>query len=125
MSVAKNLIAGKILEESLFPHPALRDQDREVLGMMVDAIADFKRWDVSAEQPAQFIGFMRDSPYEQITRACRILTIFEGTYEVLRLYIALSGLKDLGKSLGDLRAAIRSGGWQIMYGECSAMRMQI
>src|SRR6202046_4261700 len=68
MSVAKNLIAGKNLEESLFPYPALRDKDREVLGMMIDAIdqflapkhADFKRWDVSAEQPAQFIQGLRD-----------------------------------------------------------------
>src|ERR1700730_16023424 len=51
-------------------------------------------------------GFMRDAPYEQITRDCRILTIFEGTNEVLRLYIALSGLKALGKSLGELKAAM-------------------
>jgi alkylation response protein AidB-like acyl-CoA dehydrogenase len=51
-------------------------------------------------------GFMREFPYEQITRDCRILTIFEGTNEVLRLYIALSALKDLGKSLGELQAAV-------------------
>jgi acyl-CoA dehydrogenase family protein 9 len=51
-------------------------------------------------------GFMREYPYEQITRDCRILTIFEGTNEVLRLYIALSALKDLGKSLGELKAAV-------------------
>ena len=51
-------------------------------------------------------GFMREYPYEQITRDCRILTIFEGTNEVLRLYIALSALKDLGKSLGDMKAAV-------------------
>ena len=59
-----------------------------------------------ALQIAAGSGFMRDSPYEQITRDCRILTIFEGTNEVLRLYIALSGLKDLGKSLGELQAAM-------------------
>jgi alkylation response protein AidB-like acyl-CoA dehydrogenase len=51
-------------------------------------------------------GFMRGYPYEQATRDCRILTIFEGTNEVLRLYIALSGLKDLGKTLGELKAAV-------------------
>ena len=59
-----------------------------------------------ALQIAAGSGFMRDFPYEQITRDCRILTIFEGTNEVLRLYIALSGLKDLGKSLGELKAAV-------------------
>jgi acyl-CoA dehydrogenase family member 9 len=49
---------------------------------------------------------MRDYTYEQITRDSRILSIFEGTNEVLRLYIALSGLKDLGRSLGELKAAV-------------------
>src|SRR3546814_17429989 len=33
------------------------------------------------------------------------LPIFEGTNEILRLYIALSGLKDVGTSLGELRHA--------------------
>jgi len=51
-------------------------------------------------------GFMRSNPYEQAARDCRILTIFEGTNEVLRLYIALSGLKDVGKSLSELKAAV-------------------
>ncbi len=35
-----------------------------------------------ALQIAAGSGFMRDAPYEQITRDCRILTIFEGTNEV-------------------------------------------
>src|SRR5580658_6957941 len=68
MSVAKNLLAGRILEEQLFPYPQLRDKDQEVLRMMVDAIdqflaprrEDFKRWDRDAEQPAEFIQGLRD-----------------------------------------------------------------
>ncbi len=59
-----------------------------------------------ALQIAAGSGFMREYPYEQMTRDCRILTIFEGTNEVLRLYIALSGLKDVGKSLGEMKAAV-------------------
>jgi alkylation response protein AidB-like acyl-CoA dehydrogenase len=59
-----------------------------------------------ALQIAAGTGIMKDAPYEQITRDCRILSIFEGTNEVLRLYIALSGLKDLGKSFGELKAAV-------------------
>lgn len=51
-------------------------------------------------------GFMREYPYEQITRDTRILSIFEGTNEILRLYIALSGLKDVGTTLGELKSAI-------------------
>jgi alkylation response protein AidB-like acyl-CoA dehydrogenase len=65
-----------------------------------------QRASYEALQIAAGSGYMRDAPYEQIARDCRILTIFEGTNEVLRLYIALSGLKDLGKSLGELKAAV-------------------
>src|ERR1700680_3332696 len=68
MSVAKNLMAGRILEDRLFPYPSLRDKDREVLGMMIDAIdqflgpkhQDFKSWDRAAGQPAEFIQGLRD-----------------------------------------------------------------
>src|ERR1700760_422415 len=59
-----------------------------------------------ALQVAAGSGYMREYPYEQITRDCRILTIFEGTNEVLRLYIALSTLKELGKTYGELKAAV-------------------
>lgn len=51
-------------------------------------------------------GFMKEFPYEQIVRDSRILTIFEGTNEVLRLYIALSGLKEWGRSFGEIKAAV-------------------
>src|ERR1700691_4925141 len=68
MSVAKNLLAGRIVEDNLFPYPRLRERDREVLGMMLEAIdgflaprhEDFKRWDRDAEQPAEFIQGLRD-----------------------------------------------------------------
>jgi hypothetical protein len=59
MSVAKSLVAGRILEDPLFPSPSLRDKDREVLGAVLDAIdqffapqqQDFNRRDRDAEQP--------------------------------------------------------------------------
>jgi len=53
-------------------------------------------------------GFMKEFPYEKITRDSRILSIFEGTNEILRLYVALSGLKDVGASLNELRSAVGS-----------------
>ena len=65
-----------------------------------------QRGSYEALQIAAGSGFMRELPYEQITRDCRILTIFEGTNEVLRLYIALSGLKDLGRSLSEMKSAV-------------------
>ena len=59
-----------------------------------------------ALQIAAGAGFMRDLPYEQIVRDARILSIFEGTNEVLRLYVAFSGMKEHGKSLGELKTAM-------------------
>lgn len=53
-------------------------------------------------------GFMKEYPYEKVTRDSRILSIFEGTNEILRLYVALSGLKDVGASLGELKSAVGS-----------------
>jgi acyl-CoA dehydrogenase family protein 9 len=51
-------------------------------------------------------GYMCEFPYEQVVRDARILPIFEGTNEILRLYIALSGLKDVGTSLSGVKSAL-------------------
>ena len=50
-------------------------------------------------------GYMTEFPYERIMRDSRILTIFEGTSEILRLFIALSGMKDAGALLVELKMA--------------------
>ncbi|HSY96897.1 MAG TPA: acyl-CoA dehydrogenase family protein, partial [Steroidobacteraceae bacterium] len=84
----------------------VEDYSVEAAMSKVFASEALQRSAYEALQIAAGSGFMRDAPYEQITRDCRILTIFEGTNEVLRLYIALSGLKDLGRSLGELKAAM-------------------
>ena len=60
-----------------------------------------------AMQIAAGNGYMREYPYERIVRDSRILTIFEGTSEILRLFIALSGMKDVGDSLKDMKAGVQ------------------
>jgi acyl-CoA dehydrogenase family protein 9 len=47
-------------------------------------------------------GYMRDEPYEKALRDIRIFPIFEGANDVMRAFIALSGMKPLGDELGEV-----------------------
>ena len=52
-------------------------------------------------------GFMKDYPYEMIVRDSRINLIFEGTNEILRLYVALSGINELASYLKEVQHGLR------------------
>lgn len=54
------------------------------------------------------LGFMTSLPLEQYYRDLRILSIFEGTNEILRLLISLMGLQYTGKQLADLMLKLRN-----------------
>jgi acyl-CoA dehydrogenase family member 9 len=47
-------------------------------------------------------GYLRDQPYERVLRDTRIFPIFEGANDVLRSFIALSGMRPLGEQLSGL-----------------------
>src|SRR4029450_2393196 len=47
-------------------------------------------------------GYMRDRPYEKVLRDTRIYPIFEGANDVLRAFIALTGMKPLSEQLAGL-----------------------
>ena len=47
-------------------------------------------------------GYMRDEPWEKLLRDIRIFPIFEGANDVMRAFIALSGMKPLGEGLSEL-----------------------
>ena len=53
-------------------------------------------------------GFMEEYPYERALRDSRVNMIFEGTNEILRVLVALSGLREIGSDLEDVARALKT-----------------
>ena len=52
-------------------------------------------------------GFVKPYPYERMLRDSRINRIFEGTNEILRLFVALNGIQGPAEQLKEIGSAIR------------------
>src|SRR5689334_14785478 len=52
-------------------------------------------------------GFMREFPYERLMRDSRISRIYEGTNDILRLFIALTAMSDVGTQLKELSSSLK------------------
>jgi acyl-CoA dehydrogenase family protein 9 len=67
-------------------------------------------WNVinDALQIAGGNGFMEEYPYERALRDSRVNMIFEGTNEILRVLVALSGVRDLASDLKEVARALKT-----------------
>uniref|UniRef100_A0A5F9CZ49 Very long-chain specific acyl-CoA dehydrogenase, mitochondrial n=1 Tax=Oryctolagus cuniculus TaxID=9986 RepID=A0A5F9CZ49_RABIT len=54
------------------------------------------------------MGFMKEAGVERVLRDVRIFRIFEGTNDILRLFVALQGCMDKGKELSGLGNALKN-----------------
>lgn len=101
--------------------------DYSLEGAATKVFASEALWNASDEalQIAGGMGYMKDEPWEQILRDARINRIYEGTNEINRLYVGLTGvqkpgeyLKGLGKELSNsLNEPIKSLGLLREYAE--------
>jgi acyl-CoA dehydrogenase family protein 9 len=83
-------------------------QDFSIESAMCKLFCSESLWQISdtALQIAGGYGYMTEYPYERHLRDARINRIFEGTNEIQKLYIALSGLKEPGQKLRDVGKAL-------------------
>lgn len=54
------------------------------------------------------MGFMKDAGLERVLRDLRIFRIFEGTNDILRLFVALTGIQYAGSHLKELQRAFKN-----------------
>lgn len=54
------------------------------------------------------MGFMKETGLERVLRDLRIFRIFEGTNDILRLFVALTGIQYAGSHLKELQQAFKN-----------------
>nr|XP_040036219.1 very long-chain specific acyl-CoA dehydrogenase, mitochondrial [Gasterosteus aculeatus aculeatus]XP_040036220.1 very long-chain specific acyl-CoA dehydrogenase, mitochondrial [Gasterosteus aculeatus aculeatus] len=67
-------------------------------------------WTVTDEcvQVMGGMGYMKDTGLERVMRDLRIFRIFEGTNDILRLFVALNGFQNAGNQLKSLQKALKN-----------------
>ncbi|KAK7086337.1 Acyl-CoA dehydrogenase, N-terminal domain [Halocaridina rubra] len=89
---------------------SLEDPDCSVEAAIVKVFSSEAAWKYGSEclQIMGGLGYMKSYPYERLLRDARILLIFEGTNEILRMFIALNGLQHAGNELKEMVKKLRN-----------------
>src|SRR5581483_2531939 len=84
-------------------------EDYAVEGAIAKVFGSEALWRTADEalQIAGGNGFMCEFPYERTLRDARINRIFEGTNDILRLFIALTAMNEVGASLKELAESLK------------------
>ncbi len=85
------------------------DADYSIESALCKIFSSENAWRVvnQAVQIAGGNGFIKEYPYERFLRDCRINMIFEGTNEILRVFVSLAGVQMLGEELKKVGRALR------------------
>merc|ERR1719266_547281 len=85
-------------------------QDYQLEAAISKVFASEAAWFVTDEaiQVLGGMGYMRDCGLEKVMRELRIFRIFEGTNDILRLFVALTGIQYAGGHLRELQKAVAS-----------------
>jgi len=126
-------IQEKIARMSML-HYATESQAYMVSGIMDSGHSDYQLEaaisKVFASESAWFVtdeaiqilggmGYMKDCGIEKVMRDLRIFRIFEGTNDILRLFVALTGIQYAGGHLRELQKAVKDpiGNFGVVMGE--------
>lgn len=103
------------LTAGMMDRPGLPDCSLEAA--MVKVFSSEGTWICVSEalQVLGGLGFTKNYPYERYLRDCRILQIFEGTNEILRMYVALTGMQYAGKILTGKIKEMKKGNLGVVF----------
>jgi acyl-CoA dehydrogenase family protein 9 len=110
--IATMLAETFALESATYLTTGLVDQgvgDCSVESAICKVLGSETLWRVANEAAkiAGGSGYMRGPPYERLLRDARVNLVFEGTNEILRCFIALSGMQGPGQELVEVARAMR------------------
>lgn len=95
--------------------------DFQIEAAISKVFASEAAWNVT-DEAIQILGgngFMTANGLEKVLRDLRIFRIFEGTNDILRLFVALTGLQHAGSHLKELQRAVKGGNMSVILGEAA------